>query len=577
MKSKINLILPFVLICLFSGLSFGHVCAHRTVSGTKHNTEHCHLPITEGEMAHLKLIVLDDATGKEVPFMFTLTREIDGKDFRPPNAVELTKLFDGHGDSSSRRNAKLPRSLGGPTWLVPGSFTADVPCGRWKLTVRRGMEYYTVTEKIDFKRGEVIERKIIPKRWVDMSQLGWFGGDDHIHCKTVNSDDIDMLMTWAKAETLNVSNLLFVGDIQKTYFETEGFGKERRKVDGDNAIVLGQEEPRTYDMGHVIGLNTKSLVRNTELYHCYDIIFDELDAQGAVVGYAHAHAAAFNLHRDMSLNMPKGKIDFLEIFEGGWLGTNRYYPWLNLGFKVTASAGTDVPWHGTIGEVRVYVYTGQKELDVDKWFESMLAGHTFVTNGPIIDFTVDDAIPGDTINLYKPKQLRVRARAWAVPKDLRPFRLEIIRNGEVINSIEQENPDQIELKLDFNINSEKGFWIAARVSDQSYIEFHNRAEALTTPVYVVQKGLRFWNYEKAEKIIKCQLAVLDEIEEMIQLAHKSKAEGKNLLNTKYQEWELDFRIERIIATEDAIRERINSAKDIYESLLSIHKKESKLR
>lgn len=579
MKSKIISLLFFsaLFIFLFPDSTLSHAPAHPVKSTSQKNIEK-HKAITsqstEDSYAQFKLTVLDDATGKEVPFMFALTRQNGGEDFRPPNAVELTKLFDGYGDPSSRRNVKLARSLGGPAWLVPGPFTADVPQGRWKLTIRRGMEYCQVVERIDFEKGKTIERKITPKRWVNMPELGWFGGDNHIHCRTVNADDVDMLMTWAKAETLNVSNILFAGDIKKTFFETEGFGKERRKIDGDNAIVLGQEEPRTFELGHCIGLNTKNFVRNTDLYYCYDIIFDELHAQGAVVGYAHAHNGIFNVRRDMSMNIPKEKIDFLEIFQSCWLGVNLYYSWLNLGFKVTAAAGTDVPWTGTIGEERVYVYTDEKKLNVDKWFESMRNGHTFVTDGPMIEFTVDDAIPGDTINVDKQKELHIKARAWATPEDFRPFRLEIIKNGDVIKSIEREHFDQTELKLNFKINSENGFWVAAKVSDQSYIEFHNRAEAHTTPVYVVRKGLRFWNYKKAEKIIKDQIAVLDEIEEMIQRAHKSKREGKNLLNNKFEH---TLRIERIIATEDAIRERIKSAKAIYDELICIHKSEQSLR
>ena len=53
---------------------------------------------------------------------------------------------------------------------------------------------------------------------------------------------------------------------------------------------------------------------------------------------------------------------------------------LNLGFRLTAAAGSDTPWGSTIGEVRTYVHTGA-QFDVDTWFRNLKAGHTFVING----------------------------------------------------------------------------------------------------------------------------------------------------------------------------------------------------
>ena len=51
----------------------------------------------------------------------------------------------------------------------------------------------------------------------------------------------------------------------------------------------------------------------------------------------------------MSINVPKHKVDFLELMQIGILGTNLYYEFLDLGFKLTAAAGSDVPFAGTVG------------------------------------------------------------------------------------------------------------------------------------------------------------------------------------------------------------------------------------
>ena len=77
-------------------------------------------------------------------------------------------------------------------------------------------------------------------------------------------------------------------------------------------------------------------------------------------------------------------MDFAETLQFNVLGTSVYYAFWNLGCKLTA-AGSDVPWGGTIGDVRVYSYVGKQPFAADAWFEGVRRGHTFVTNGPMIE------------------------------------------------------------------------------------------------------------------------------------------------------------------------------------------------
>ena len=62
---------------------------------------------------------------------------------------------------------------------------------------------------------------------------------------------------------------------------------------------------------------------------------------------------------------------------------------LNLGFKLTASAGSDTPYSGTVDEERVYAFVGEQQFTADTWFEAMGNGRTFVSNGPMIEFSVE--------------------------------------------------------------------------------------------------------------------------------------------------------------------------------------------
>jgi hypothetical protein len=126
--------------------------------------------------------------------------------------------------------------------------------------------------------------------------------------------------------------------------------------------------------------------------------------------------------------------DFVELLQFTLLNTMDYYDYLNLGFKLTAAAGSDVPWGSTIGEVRTYVYTGEK-LDMDAWFAGLKAGNTFVSNGPAIEFTVDGKLPGTELTKSAGETVHVKARAWGHPKVGLPRALTIVSNEGVVREI----------------------------------------------------------------------------------------------------------------------------------------------
>ena len=96
---------------------------------------------------------------------------------------------------------------------------------------------------------------------------------------------------------------------------------------------------------------------------------------GGVTGFAH-QAMSFHGYRGMALNTLRGKTDFLELAQfcepEGPVATQHYYEFLDMGFKLTALAGSDFPWCGVgpeygfseprfaqIGNARFYVVHGR--------------------------------------------------------------------------------------------------------------------------------------------------------------------------------------------------------------------------
>jgi hypothetical protein len=521
------------------------------------------LPITlrTPKKGRLKLTVLSDDTGKPAPAMVRLTRQHNGADYRPRNAIEFEPQLDSQSSQSTgRRWAKLQGKLSGNYWVVPEPADMMLPPGRWDVIIRRGTEHVAVFDSFTVKSGGVIERTYRPERWVDMRKKGWYSGDDHIHCQVLSDHDARQLMAWLQAEDVHLGNVLKMGDISRTWFEQRGFGPEFRVIDGDYILVPGQECPRTHgELGHTISLNITDMVRDTTKYYLYDWIFDNVAAQGGLSGFAHTNSGSFHVHRGMTLNIPKEQIDFIEVLQFANLGTDLFYDFLNLGYKVTASAGSDVPWGGTIGEVRVYAYTGKGKFNADKWFDAVENGRTFVTNGPMVTLDVDGAMPGDEVSLKGDGTVRVRARAWGHGDFTTPTKLQIIKHGEVIKEVTAGEEGAEELELDFEVDGGQGCWIAANVVATEGYRAH------TTPVYLVREGFRFWNYAAVEGLLAARATSLDEVEQIVADATAKRERGETAD---------DRPLDQLALQGPALLERVAESRQTYADLAQVYQQEA---
>jgi hypothetical protein len=514
------------------------------------------------EQGRLKLTVTSDDTGEPTPAMVRLVWKDTGRDYRPRNAIEFAPQFDTQGQATGRRNAVLMGKLQGPYWCVPGPVDMTLPPGQWEATVRRGTEHVSVVDAFEVKSGGVVERTYRPKRWVDMREHGWWSGDDHVHCQLLSDHDIRNLMAWVVAEDVHLANVLKMGDIMRTWFEQRGFGKEYRVREDDYILVPGQECPRTHEeLGHTISLNITSMVRDTTQYYLYDRMHEEIHAQGGLWGFAHVNSGIFEVHRGMTLEAPEDAIDFVELLQFANLGTDLYYEFLDLGFKVTASAGSDVPWGGTVGEVRLYAYLGDQPFTADAWFAAVDSGRTFVTNGPMVEFRVNGALPGDEVQIDGEKPVRITARAWGHPEFAAPTKLEIVQFGNVIQETTTASADGA-LELDFEWAPGDGGWIAARVESAEGYRAH------TTPVYVVREGLRFWDYANVETQLANRRESLDQIEGVIADAVAAHERGEAAMNPAIYELALQA---------DDLRERVAEARTFYDGLEATHKAEAEKR
>lgn len=409
-------------------------------------------------------------------------------------------------------------------FYADGAFAVTLPAGEYEVDVTKGYEFIRQQHRVTVAPGATIDRRVQLRRWVDMPGRGWYSSDDHIHLRRSPREDA-LILRWVAAEDIHVGNLLQMGDYFTTFFTQYAFGEAGRYQEGAHLLSPGQEEPRTPEIGHTISLGASAFVRPRERdYYTYSSAFDRVHELGGISGYAH-QGVTFHGWRGMTLDVLQRKLDFLELIQfcapQGPLVTDNYYRFLDLGFPLTAAAGSDFPWCGRntkfgakenegphIGDARFYTYVGGP-LTFDAWFTALKAGRTFATTGPMLELTVDDALPGTTLERQAGDRLRVVADARGHADDVPLRSVEIVVHGEVVSAATAteagQSSDRIRLVYDLPVGSH-GVWIAARAQGGPTQVAH------TTPVYVRANGTGFENPKTFARYLAMSQAYLDEIE-----------------------------------------------------------------
>ena len=189
-----------------------------------------------------------------------------------------------------------------------------------------------------------------------------------------------------------------------------------------------------------------------------------------------------------------GSNDYYEAlgFEDDHLATQTvWYRILNCGFRIPAGSGTDIMANfasvrGPIGMNRVYVRL-RGPLTRRGFYQGLKAGRTFVTNGPLLGFTLGGVSVGDKLTLSAGSR-RITARVTLrsmVPVE----RLEIIRNGEIAGSIPLTG-DSTTVTATVPLMVDRSGWYLVRAWSHGarapVLDLHPMAT--TSPIYVTVGG-----------------------------------------------------------------------------------------
>jgi hypothetical protein len=399
-------------------------------------------------------------------------------------------------------------------FYVNGAYESEVPAGSYEVVATRGPEYRVFKGNLDVKSGQLARLAIPLRRYINQPSRGWYSGDTHLHLMREQTQD---MAVWGQvaAEDVHVGNLLEMGNIVTTHYRQPAWGKAGRYLHDGHLIASGQEDPRTTERGHTIHHNLEKPIHLApEDFFSYHKVFEASHAQGGVSGYAHM-AQIFNGRRGLSLDAPFGLVDFIEVLQGGRLGVDNWYPYLNLGFKISPAAGSDYPYYGpSLPGVERYYAKLDGPFDADAWYASFKAGHVFVTDGPLLDFTVNGQGMGEEIHVPRGARLQIAAEARLNPDIDALGRLDLIVQGDIAATEPSTGGDRIEFRKE--LTADRSMWIAIRAMGSREVPAQGQVQILgaiahSAPIYVVVDGQPFWKTQAVAELVRGEHQILQDL------------------------------------------------------------------
>jgi hypothetical protein len=340
-------------------------------------------------------------------------------------------------------------------FFTSGEYVADVPPGPLVIEAHKGFEYWPARQEVNITAGKTTHVTLTLRPHVDMTAKGWYNGSTHVHMNyggNLHNTPENLLMT-ASAQGMHIVSSLVANKDNRIldwqYFKPGGREHPASNLEKRSLLVFGEENRppfwgHTFYIGlrdHLIspfltgyeGTGVESLFpTNTEL-------FRKARAQGAATGYVHAFGGesdplggkGIGGAKGYAVDVALGTIDAVE-----WSSASRgsliplQHAWNN-DFPIAPVGGEDslanMQDNRPVGIIRTYAHLGD-DFTVDGWVNAIKKGHTYLSSGPVVDFSVNGQIPGGSVRLDAPGPVSIRGAVWSST----PIRLvRLYRDGKV--------------------------------------------------------------------------------------------------------------------------------------------------
>jgi hypothetical protein len=449
-------------------------------------TPHVRVAVVEDGRNWVETVVVDDASGQPVPCRIHF-RSVDGVAYQP----------HGHHSHVASNQDTWHRDVGGDLRLgqlsyayIDGRCQGWLPRGDVLVDVARGYEYEPLRQRVRIEPGQRrLELRL--RRWTDMNAQRWFSGDTHVHFLSTQGS-----LREAQAEDLNVVNLL-QSQWGSLFTNTEDFIGEPVATRDGRTVVWTNQENRQHLLGHMILLGLRQPVypwcsdgpSEAELGSALDTTLsawaDACHAQGGTVILPHFPSP----NGEPAALVATGRIDAVEMIVHAPFNHLEYYRYLNSGYRLPLVGGTDkMSSEVAVGQYRTYVKLASDEaFTYADWCRNLRLGRTFLSGGPLLEFSVDGVEIGGTVRLPAGGgTLSVAAHAGSI---LPIHTLQIVHNGQVVAQTDEPAGART-LTLRAEVPVDGHGWLCARVGGPNYepVQHHDvwarGVFAHTSPIYV---------------------------------------------------------------------------------------------
>jgi TolB protein len=446
------------------------------------------------------VIRIVDGKGQLLPARVAVN-DTHGRPYAPPGAwIHADDSYDRH---DATREAHY--------FHTAGEAVLSVPAETLELTISHGLETPIARRVVAPLAGTRLRLTIEmhPEPFVTDAATRWVSGDAHVHMNYAGTyrNTPERLAQQARAEGLSIVDALVVNKEQR--FPDIAYAGPSGDFSGPDVLVVHGQEYHTSYWGHLGILHPSGGVLlpgyvgypNTAAASLSPMnadISDLAHAQGALVGYVHPFDEVPEplarpgeaLTSELPVDVALGKVDYIEVlgFSDHRSTASVWYRLLNLGFRLPAAAGTDAmadyaSLRGPVGLNRVYVQVPVGPLDIGNWLDGLRAGHTFATNGPLLEFELAGGGPGTELKFKAAKSgvpFHARLRS-IVPVE----HLEVICNGKVVKDLLQ-GKSRSEADVHGTLDFRQSGWCVLRANSAgtAYPVLDNYLYGTTSPVYV---------------------------------------------------------------------------------------------
>jgi TolB protein len=417
---------------------------------------------------------------------------------------------DGHPIIADSSQMRFDGQNGIAFFYSAGVTEITVPAGdEITVTAVQGISTAPVSRRVIVDEGKTLTVDLMPVPVWNARANGWLSGEHHFHLNYGGPYRLapEALLTMGRAEDLDVMTPM-LANLASRFGDQELFGYTHLN---SKPWVSWAQEVRSHFLGHVGLIGSRGLFWPWIWGPGYEVYSRDDRPNADALRWAGEHGGINTYVHPISIPDPfrdaatlrsiplgfvadavQGQVNAIELAclwsdERG--SAEMWYRMLNVGVPMALTAGTDVMNNlyrtMAVGTTRVYVKPEQPSL-LSSYFAALRAGRSFVSNGPLLEFTVGTAAPGQAVARGSGTQRWQLTVHSAVPVDT----VEIVVNGAVV-----ERRAGFALpgsqRYTGTITLPDGGWVAARATGpaiRAWPAMDSYAYAHTSPVWIGRIG-----------------------------------------------------------------------------------------